>query len=627
MPRPHEPVAGQPLTMAAVASALESQSPPSGDAILLSIVQGTLSAIQGEMTATLRQSGRSNVATIARDYSHAIFDENAMMILQGEDLPAHLGSLMFGVKAVARHFEGQVRPGDVYYHNDPSQGGSHLPDMCAYMPIFIDGELTFWAVSKLHVIDAGGPVPGSYNKDAKDIFAEGLRIPPVRLVAAGELCDDVLSLILANIRSPSAQSGDIRAQLGAVRIANRRLKELCMKYGREAIRSCGRELLRGADRQMRALLASVPAGTSHGSAIIEDTGHGLGDIEIRAEASFSDGELSIWLESPPQIPFYTNSYEANTVSGVYLGVIMWAQLPPPYNEGLYSSISVDCGPLGTMLNAKLPAAHVQSTSVPNENVAEAVLQALTAASPRRRVGAWGRSYGLKLSGPDPKHQDGQGFVYNFIAAMISGAGAIEGVMDGWPTAGPANCLGGLTCGDTEVIESTYPLVIHGYEIRPDSGGAGEWRGGCGNRVTLESLTTIDVVTVGQGMKEPATGADGARNALPELKVSGSLITRADGTEEPITTNSRFQIRPGDRYRSENPGGGGCGDAFMRPVERVLTDVVNGFVSSHAAAVEYGVAVLRDADGRWTINADQTDQLRRASRNTDSAAQPLSKRTN
>jgi N-methylhydantoinase B len=588
---------------------LDTETSETVDAILVSIVQGTLAAVQSEMTATLRQSGRSNVATVARDYSNAIFDEHARMVLQGEDLPAHLGSLMFGVKAVAAHFADSVQPGDIYYHNDPSVGGSHLPDMCAYMPVFIDGQLTFWAVSKLHVVDAGGPVPGSYNKDAKDIFAEGLRVPPVRLVRAGEINDDVLSLILANIRSPEQQQGDIRAQIGAVRVAANRLTEVCAKYGRNTMRAACRQLLGLADDQMRGLLTQVVDGTGHGSALIEDTGHGLGDIELRAEVTIDGDSLHIKLESPPQIPFYINSYEANTMSGVYLGLIMWAQLPPPYNEGLYNSVTVDCGPLGTLLNAELPAAHVQSTSVPNENIAEAVLAALTDVDPRRRVGAWGRSYGLKISGAEPRPGSQGRFVYNFIAAMISGAGAIEGVMDGWPTAGPANCMGGLTTGDTELIESTYPMIIHGYEIRCDSGGAGRWRGGCGNRVTLEPRVPIEIATTGQGMLRPSVGVDGAVSSLPELKVASSLIMHADGTERAITSNSRFSLQPGDRYRSQNPGGGGCGAPELREPERVLADVVNGYVSVRAAELEYGVAILDGVDGRPAIDTERTEELR------------------
>lgn len=579
------------------------------DAVLVAIVQGTLASIQAEMTATLRQSGRSNVATIARDYSHAIFDENAEMILQGEDLPAHLGSLMFGVKGVAAHFAGDVRPGDVYYHNDPECGGSHLPDMCAYLPVFIDGELAFWAVSKLHVVDAGGPVAGSYNRDAREVYAEGIRIPPVRLVGEGEVREDVLSLILANIRSPHQQRGDIRAQLGAVRVAERRLRQLCAKYGHDVVRRCGAELQDLADREMRAMIARIPDGVTRASVLLEDIGHGLGDMQLRAEATVTGERLHIRLESPPQIPYYINSYASNTISGVYLGIIMWAQLAPPYNAGLYRSISVDCGPEGTILNARLPAPHALSTSVPNENVALAVHAALSAAHETRQIGGWGSSYGLKLSGPDPRSPDGHGFVYNFIASLISGTGAIDGAMDGWPTSGPANCLGGLTCGDTELFEAVYPLILHKYAIRQDSGGAGRWRGGCGNDFALEPLVPIDVATTGQGYKEPANAVGGARNGLPERKTSVSAVERADGMREPIPSNMRFTLGPGDRFTSANPGGGGCGDPFTRPVAEVLADVLDGYVSIDAAEIEYGVVIAPAEAGELEVDIAATNALR------------------
>lgn len=580
-----------------------------GDAVLTAIVQGALASVQGEMTATLRQSGRSNVATIARDYSHAIFNARAEMVLQGEDLPAHLGSLLFGVKGVAECFGDRVAPGEIYYHNDPACGGSHLPDMCAYLPVFVDGELTFWAVSKLHVVDAGGPVPGSYNRDARDMFAEGLRIPPVKLVDRGELREDVLNLILANLRSPGHQRGDIRAQLGAVRVAERRLIEVCEKYGRDEVVRCTEELQDLAEAQVRALVREIPDGVTRGVALLEDIGHGLGDIELIAEVTVTGDELHIRLDSPAQIPFYVNSYAANSISGVYLGLIMWAQLPPPYNEGLYRGVTVDCGPSGTMLNAQIPAAHALSTSVPNENIASAVHQALTRVHTTRSVGSWGSSYGLKLSGPDPKSPDGKNFVYNFVASLISGAGATEGVMDGWPTSGPANCMGALTCGDTEVIESIYPLVLHEFAMRKDSGGAGAWRGGQGNLFTLEPLVPMDVATTGQGVKRPADGVGGAVSAMPERKTARSLITRADGTQEAILTNRRFSLQPGDRFTSGNPGGGGCGDPFTRDPAKVLDDVVNHRVSVEAARVEYGV-VLREIGSRhFALDLDATASLR------------------
>jgi N-methylhydantoinase B len=589
------------------------------DPVMLAVVQGALGNIQLEMTATLQRSGRSNVATIARDYSNAIFDRDSELILQGQDLPVHLGSLIFGLKGVSAYFRDDTRPGDIYYHNDVLYGGSHNCDMCAYKPIFVDGELAFWSVSKLHVVDAGGPVPGSYNIEAKDMYAEGLRIPPIRLVDAGVLRQDILQFILSNVRTNENQAGDIRAQLGAVNVAEKRLLELCDKYGLDQVHAASDGLKNLAERQMREVVRMTPDGTTVGHATVEDTGHGLGVMEISATATVNGDELTITLGSPPQIPFFTNSYQSNTMSGVYLGIAAWAQLPPPYNEGLYRCITVDCGPRGSFLNAETPAPCMLSTSVPNENIADAVREALTIAMPRRAMAEWGRTFGATVAGIDPRTD--KYFVNLLLSTLISGAGAIDELMDGWHMIGPSNCLGALTCGDTELIELLYPLIIHEYSIRQDSAGAGKWRGGCGNALTIESLNDMEVACWGQGMGAPANGCNGAVSAMPERKVARGIVTHTNGTRTVLETNRMFTLKPGELYTSVNAGGGGAGNPFERPPERVADDVSDCKVSVEAAAAEYGVVVDPET---FEIDASATADLRRGSPTT--AGQASAKET-
>lgn len=574
------------------------------DPVLLAVVQGALANIQQEMTSTLRQSGRSNVASIARDYSNAIFDAGPEMVLQGQDLPAHLGSLMPGTRAVADYFPDDVHDGDVFYHNDPTYGGSHVTDMCAYKPVFVDGELSFWTVSKLHVVDTGGPVAGGYNSAAEDMYAEGLRIPPIRIVDRGRTRRDVLNFILINLRANENQAGDIRAQLGAVNVAAKRLVELCAKYGLDEIRRICEHLKNLADRQMRALLAKAPDGTTSAKVLVEDTGHGLGDIYIEAKTSIRGDTLHVELSSPPQIPYYINSYWSNTISGVYLGLVMWAQLPPPYNEGLYRSVTVDCGSEGTLLNAKAPAAHVMSTSMPNENVAECVRLALLNAQPNRATGEWGATYGVTLNGVDPR--SGEEFVSLYVAALISGAGATSGLMDGWHMIGPANCLGALTNGDTELAEVMYPFIVHEYGLRRDSAGPGKWRGGCGNAFTFEPFCEMNIATIGQGFAAAPRNTDGIEPVLPERKVSRSIVTHVGGSQTVYDRIVQFKLWPGERYTHLNPGGGGAGDPFEREPELVLEDVANRLVSVEAARIEYGVVI---DEKTLTLDASETESVR------------------
>jgi N-methylhydantoinase B len=574
------------------------------DPIMLAVIQGALSNIQQEMTATLQASGRSNVATIARDYSHGIFDAEGELILQGEDLPVHLGSLLFGVKAVARFFGEDIHPGDLFYHNDPTYGGSHIPDMCAYKPVFVDDELAFWGVSKLHVVDAGGPVPSSYNADAKDIYGEGLLIPPIRLIDKGIVREDILNFVLQNLRTRENQAGDLRAQFGAVGVADKRLNELAAKYGLDALRSAGDGLKALADQQMRALISNTPDGVYEGRSLVEETGHGFGELEIVARVTVHGDEMTVALDSPPQIPFYINSYEANTVSAIYLAITMWAQLPPPYNEGLYRCITTDCGPEASLCNARFPAPCVNSTSCPIEPIADAVRKALLQADPRRAMAEWGRTAGVNIAGVDPRN--GRYYVNYLLSSLISGAGAIDGVMDGWHMIGPADCLGALTCGDTELTELIYPLIVHEYSIREDSAGAGRFRGGCGNVLTIESLGDMECVAWGQGFTYPASGYGGAVHRLPDRKVAKGVIRSPDGSEHEFTGNRSFTLKRGQRYTSVNPGGGGCGDPFTRDAGKVLTDVRNRRVSVEAARIEYGVEI---AVATMTVDEDTTARLR------------------
>ena len=202
------------------------------DPITLAVVRGALETAQREMTLTMERTGRSSVLTVSRDFSNAIFNWTPEMIVQGQDLPIHLGSLILATKAVSSFFADDTRPGDVMFHNDPAWDGSHIADWCMYKPVFVDDELLFWTVSKGHMADSGGPVPGSYNPEAREIFAEGLRIPPIKLYDEGRERSDVLNLLLANTRTRRNQAGDLRAQLGAVDVGAAHLTRLVAQVRR-----------------------------------------------------------------------------------------------------------------------------------------------------------------------------------------------------------------------------------------------------------------------------------------------------------------------------------------------------------------------------------------------------------
>ncbi|WP_245706744.1 hydantoinase B/oxoprolinase family protein [Pseudomonas moorei] len=546
------------------------------------------------MTITLEKTGRSSVFNLAHDYSNALFDHLPEMILQGQDIPIHLGSLIPAMKCVAGFFGDEVEEGDVIYHNDPAYMGSHILDCCMYKPVFYQGELVFWAVCKGHLTDIGGPVPAGYNPDAREIYAEGLRIPPVKLWSRGKRREDVINLLLTNMRARAYQEGDLNAQYGACNVGERHLLELLDRYGVEQVRACIAELKDMADRHMRALLRDVPDGFYTGTAVLEDSGHGLGELSITAQVEIRGDEAHILIESPPQVPYFINSYAGNSVSGVYLGLMMFAQVPPPYNEGLYRCVSVDLGPPGTLCNAREPAPHVNSTTTPMETLADAVRQALEQAAPDRVTASWGHASGINIAGHDPRNGNDE-YVTMVLASIISGAGANK-AMDGWPACGPLCCFGALMSGDIELLEYAYPILIHRYSLMTDSGGAGEFRGGSGTRIEIEPLNhAMTVVGFGEGRQLPTSGAAGANNVLLEPKLGRLIHRKADGEEQSFIYNAQLTAQPGERVINVNPGGGGYGNPLRRPVASVVNDVRNGLVSRDGARLEYGVVI--DSNGQ------------------------------
>ncbi|SFM62077.1 hydantoinase B/oxoprolinase family protein [Shimia aestuarii] len=576
------------------------------DPITLSVVRGVLETTQREMTLALEKTARSSVFNLAHDYSTALFNHTPEMILQGQDIPIHLGSLIPAMKSVAGFFEGDIHEGDLILHNDPAYGGSHIIDTCMYYPVFYEGELVFWTVCKGHLTDIGGPVPAGYNPEAKEIFAEGLRIPPIKLWDKGVPRNDIMNMLLTNMRARRDQEGDFNALIGACQVGARNLIALMDKYGKDTVQECIAELLDMANAHMNGLIAQVPDGTYSGTAVLEDAGHGFGDFDITATVTIKGDSCHIEIESPPQVPYFINSYEGNSYSGVYLGLMMFAQLPPPYNEGLYRNVTVDMGKKGTLCNAQSPAPHMNCTTTPMETLTDAVRLAFEQAAPDKVSASWGHANGCNIAGWDSRHDEE--YVTMVLASIISGAGATAS-QDGWHACGPECCFGALTSGDIEMLEHSYPIIIHEYGLMEDSGGAGKFRGGSGTRWAVEPLDTdMTLVTFGEGRRIPAMGAAGAKSEMVHKKVGRLEITR-DGETQIITDNVIETIKPGEIAANLNPGGGGFGNPFERDPLKVVEDVRNGLVSIEGARLDYGV-VIADAD-TLSIDEDATAKARAA----------------
>ena len=574
------------------------------DPITLSVVRGVLETTQREMTLTLEKTARSSVFNLAHDYSTSLFNDTPEMILQGQDIPIHLGSLMPAMKAVSTYFGEDINEGDLILQNDPTYGGGHSIDTCMYKPVFYKGKLVFWTVCKGHLTDIGGPVPAGYNPDAKEIFAEGLRIPPIKLWDRGVQRDDILNMILLNMRARRDQQGDFNALIGACQVGERNLLALVDKYGLKVVQSCIDELLNMAESQMRALIKSVPDGRYQGSAILEDAGHGFGDMEIKSTVSIKKDSCHIEIESPPQIPYFINSYEGNSYSGVYLGLMMFAQLPPPYNEGLYRCVTVDMGKPGSLCNAVEPAPHMNCTTTPMETLTDAVRVSFEQAVPSQVSASWGHANGLNIAGWDNRHDEE--YVTMVLATIISGAGATP-KQDGWHACGPECCFGALTSGDVELLEHSYPIIIHSYSLMTDSGGAGKYRGGSGTAWKVEPLDSdMTYIMFGEGRRIPAMGAAGAQSTIVSPKV-GSMDIYRNNEVAVLRDNVIDVIKPGEWVMNKNPGGGGYGDPMERSVDKVVWDVKNTLVSIAGAEQDYGV-VFED-EGTLKVDMNATAALR------------------
>jgi N-methylhydantoinase B len=584
--------------------------PDAVDPVTLAVVSGVLDSSIREMTITMRRAAMSPVLAIGNDFSNSIFDGQARMVLQGQDQPVHLGAMIFACKEVARYFGSDLAAGDVIYHNDPRTGGSHLQDMTLYKPVFVEGELAFWTVNRSHMDETGGPVAGGYNPTAEEIWAEGLRISPVKLYEAGRPRQDVIDLLSTNFRTRRQFRGDLGAQLAACTLAERRLVQLAGRYGLATVRACLEALLSRAEDLMRSEILGMPDGSYRGRAIVEDDGHGSGELEVVATVRISGDRMDIRLSSPPQVRSYINSYAANSLGAVYLGVMTYIDPDKPHNEGLYRPLTVDVGPPGTLVNAEEPAACSMSTSTPYGHVAEAVRTALSSALAERSGAGWAKICIDCFTGTDPR--DRQPYAYLSHLTGWGGGGAFWG-QDGEPVVGPIEVAGAAMTGDVELLEYMLPLHIHRYELRTDSACPGRWRGGPG---TVVEISTVDHETtvsfLGDGMKYPPPGVRGAERRDNRERAFRKWIVEPDGSAELVRLHTVHQLGPQQRLREHTAGGGGAGDPLDRPAELVFADWRADLVSLESCRTDYGV-VIDAADRR--VDFRQTAEHREATGGT------------
>src|SRR2546422_3027395 len=311
------------------------------DPVTVSVLTHRLEAIVQEMGEAMLHSAYYKILNSSRDFSTALCDAGARLIAQAEHVPIHVGAIPWAVESVRDSFKGRIKPGDVYLLNDPYHGNNHLPDLTAFVPVFVGDEVAFWSVNRAHQSDIGGSTHGAYNPGATEIWQEGLRITPLKLYDGGELRDDVLKMIATNVRHPHDFMGDLRAMIGSARIGERRVLALLSEYGPKIVMEAVDEILDSAERQARDCIRQWRDGVYRGEAGLDADGHGIEDIHIPAIVTNKGDALTVDLsDSHAQVIGFVNSSFPNMMSAVHMALAFLIDPRTPKNAGTFRPVTV-----------------------------------------------------------------------------------------------------------------------------------------------------------------------------------------------------------------------------------------------------------------------------------------------
>ncbi len=546
------------------------------DPITVSVLTHRLEAIVQEMGEAMLRTAYSQILNSSRDFSTALCDGQARLVAQAEHVPIHVGAIPWAVASVRDAFQGRVRPGDVFLLNDPYHGNNHLPDLTAFVPVFVDGEVAFWSINRAHQSDIGGSTHGAYNPGATEIWQEGLRITPLKLYDAGELRDDVLTMLSTNVRHPHDFLGDLRAMIGSAKLGERRLGALLDEYGAKTVVGAVDEILDGAEAQARACVRGWKDGVYRGESVLDDDGHGFTDVWIRATVTKKGDALTVDLtDSHPQVHGFVNSSLPNTMSAVHMAFAYLIDPRTPKNSGTFRPVKTLLKE-GTIVWPFAPAPVTLATNHCAQEIAEAVIKALAPACPDRAIAGWGRRFRIAIKGVNPR--TARPFIWHMFHARPGGGATLVG--DGWETAGEGQAAGGIKFGSVEVAEVRFPLTFEHHEFRADSGGDGMHRGGVGAVLRLRVDTTAPAVanTAGDGIRHAPYGILGGRDGLPHRY---RLLSRGRAPRTLRTKEVGVPVRPGDVFHVESSGGGGYGPPAKRSREARAADLANGFVTRRA----------------------------------------------
>jgi N-methylhydantoinase B len=536
------------------------------DSFEVEIFKNLYHSIAEEMGAALRRTAFSPNIKERRDYSCAVFDGTGEVIAMGDHMPVHLGSMPMSVRAAIEACE--MAPGDVVMLNDPFRGGTHLPDITLVAPVYMQARKRrghsspdFYVASRAHHADVGGAFAGSMGL-CREIYQEGLRIPPVRIMRAGVMERDVLALLLNNVRTPEEREGDLGAQIAACHTGAERLREVCARYGLDRAQHAAKELLRYSEELMRAFLRQVPPGTYYAEDFLDNDGINDKPVKIAVtlkvapkkaagRVSGSAGAQPMvtvdFTGSDPQVEGSVNAVEAITHSACLYVFRCLLNDDVPATAGLMRPIQV-IAPPGTIVNARPPAAVAGGNVETSQRIVDVLLRALAQAIPDRvPAAASGTMNNLTIGGIDPR--TGEAFAYYETVAGGMGARPTKPGVSGVHTH-----MTNSRNTPAEALEYAYPLRVRRYSLRKGSGGRGKHRGGDGIIREIEVLTDCEVTLLADRCTRGPWGLAGGEAGAP----GKASVMRHDGLVDEMPGKFSTRLRKGERIRIESPGGGGWG---------------------------------------------------------------------
>ncbi|GLR98057.1 methylhydantoinase [Bradyrhizobium liaoningense] len=542
------------------------------DPITRSVVQHRLSSIVNEMGEAMLRTSYSQILNSSRDFSLGICDVNGRLIAQADHIPVHVGALSWATLAIEERFK-DVKPGDVLLLNDPYHGGSHLPDLTAFVPVFDGERRLYWTIVRAHQSDIGGATHGGYNPSATDIWQEGLRVPPIRLYEAGKLRDDLLDMLALNVRNPRDFRGDLAAIIGAAHLGERRVRRLLDEFGGRVVEAAVEAILDAAEQQTRAVLSTWQDATFYGEAYLDDDGHGRSDIRIAAKVTKKGSDIEIDLsESDPQSMSFVNSSHANMQAAVVMAFAYLIDADIPKNAGALRPLKV-VAKQGTIVWSDPGRPVTMCTSHPSNEIVEAIVKALSRSCPDRAMAGWSRRFRIAIQGENPR--TGRNFIWHLFQARPGGGASSAG--DGWSSIGEWHTVGGIKFGSIEVDEARFPLYFRHHEFRPDSGGDGKFRGGLGVSLDLvvETAKPARANTAGEGTKHGGCGMLGGRDGLPHQY---TLVSQGRAPRVLRTKEVGIEVLPGDCFEVRSSGGGGWGPPGQRSAQAREADLMKGLTT-------------------------------------------------